>query len=119
LAINKKIAILAALVVVVALIFVTLNTNNQAPVQENKELIHKFKYGIYAMDLETQETELIFSSSFKMSKIRLNNAGDKLVFAQSFGNNIDESVFVSTVNPDQEICTMNVNRKEHIQIRDY
>ena len=115
-ALNKKVAISAVLVVVVALVFVTMNTNNQAPVLENKELIHKYKYGIYALDLETQETELIFSSSHKMTKIRLNNAGDRLVFAQSFGNNSDESVSVSTANPYQEICTMKVDGTEYTQI---
>ncbi|MFZ7138876.1 MAG: hypothetical protein ACOWW1_10725 [archaeon] len=53
---NKKIVILAVLVVLVALDFVTLNTNNQAPVRENKKLMHDYKYGSYAMDSETQET---------------------------------------------------------------
>jgi preprotein translocase subunit SecG len=53
---NKKIVILAVLVVVVALVFVTLNTNNQTPVLENKKLMHSYKDGSYAMDLETQET---------------------------------------------------------------
>jgi Tol biopolymer transport system component len=116
LGINKKIAISAVLVVVVALVFVTSNTNNQAPVLENKELKHGYKYGIYALDLETQETELIYSTPYKMSKIRLNKAGDRFVFAKSFGNQTDESVSVSSANPDQEICTMKVDGTEYIQI---
>ncbi len=53
----------------------------QAPFLENKELIQENKYGIYALDLENQETELIYSLDHKISKIRLNNVGDKLVFA--------------------------------------
>ena len=116
LGVNKKVAIFAVVIVVVALIFVTLNTNNQTPVLENNELIHQYKYGIYALDLETQQTELIYSSAYKMSKIRLNNAGDKLVFAKSFANTTNESVSVSTVNPDQEICTINVDGTDYQQI---
>ena len=114
--VNKKIAIFGITIVIVALIFVTLNMNNQAPVLENKELIHQYKYCIYALDLETQQTQLIYSTPYKMSKIRLNNAGDRLVFAKSFGNTTDESVSSSTANPNQEICIMNVNGTNYQQI---
>ncbi|MFZ7138877.1 MAG: hypothetical protein ACOWW1_10730 [archaeon] len=51
-----------------------------------------------------------------MAKIHFNNTGDRLVFAKSFGNHSEESISVSTANPNQEICNMKVDGTQYIQI---
>jgi len=48
----------------------------------DREVLHEDKWGIYDLDLQTEKTELVYSSANKLSRIRLNNAGDKLVFYQ-------------------------------------
>ena len=116
LSINKKVAILAAAIVVVAVVLVTMNTNNQTPLPENMELIHEKKHGIYALDLETQQTELIYSSEQKITKIRLNNVGDCLVFAQDFGESGEGSVSGCPVNLNQEICKVDVDGENYQRI---
>ena len=84
--INTKIAILVVILVVVALLFVTLLKNTNLPTSEKNELTHDKKWGIYSLDLQTQQTDLIFSSDDTISPIRLNNAGTTLVFSQQISN---------------------------------
>jgi Tol biopolymer transport system component len=112
---NKKVAILAVVVVVVALIFVTTATNNLFSPQQ-KELVHDKKWGIYSLDLETQQTQLVYSSDNKITKIRLNNAGKALVFAEEFGNTNACVTDGSPVNLCQEICRVDVNGKNYQRI---
>jgi Tol biopolymer transport system component len=113
--INKKVAISAVAVVVVALVFATLYANNR-PSSENNELIHDHKWGIYVLDLQTQKTELVYSSQNKMSRIRLDNTGTRLVFSQEIRTeHIDES---SPVNLGEEICSINVDGTNYKQITD-
>jgi Tol biopolymer transport system component len=118
LAINKKIVISAIAVIVVALVFVTLITSTDLSPSESKELVHDKKWGIYALDLETQETELVYSSENKISKIRLDNAGGRLVFAQEFGNSNECIVEGSPVNLCQEICSIGVDGTNYRRLTD-
>ena len=85
LSVNKKMVISAIMILVVALVFVTSIMNNNSSSLENKELVHENKWGIYGLDLENGYTELVYSSADTISRIRLNNAGDKLVFSQQIG----------------------------------
>ena len=52
LSVNKKMVILAVLILVVALVFVISITNNYPPSSENKELVHEKRWGLYVLDLE-------------------------------------------------------------------
>jgi Tol biopolymer transport system component len=113
--INKKIAILAVVAVAVALIFTTSLTGNPVSPQQ-KELEHDKKWGIYSLDLETQQTELVYSSENKITKIRLNNAGKTLVFAQELGNTNECITEGSPVNLCQEICRVDVDGKNYQRI---
>ncbi|MCW4015025.1 MAG: hypothetical protein NWF06_01520 [Candidatus Bathyarchaeota archaeon] len=114
--INTKITILAVVFVVVALVFVTFTANNESPTPEPNELVHEKKWGIYALDLETQKTDLIYSSENKITKIRLSNSGSQLVFAHEFGNSAECVTEGSPVNLCQEICSIDVNGENYKRI---
>ena len=64
----------------------------------NKGLFHEYKWGIYVLDLKTEKTKLIYSSANKISRIRLNNAGDQLVFSQQIDNGSECVVEGSPIN---------------------
>ena len=61
---------------------------------------HEDRWGIYALDLATDEVELIYSSSVKIAYLRLNGAGDTLIFSQKVGGDTDEYEEVCTVGVD-------------------
>ena len=80
--VNKKIVVSAIVILAAALVFAASITKNNSFSSGHKELPHEDKWGIYGLDPETEKTELVYSSANKISRIRLNNAGDKLVFYQ-------------------------------------
>jgi len=53
------------------------------------------RWGIYRLDLDSQNLALIFSSPTKLSYLRLNNAGDRFVFSLKVGGdaNSQEEIF--------------------------
>lgn len=114
--INTKIAISAVILVVVALLFVTLLPNTNLPTPENKTIIHDKKWGIYSLDLQTQQTNLIFSSEDTISRIRLNNARTTLVFSQQISNGNPSTIEGSPVNICEEICSIHVDGKDFTRI---
>ena len=118
LAVNKKMVISAVAVIVVAMVFVTLITNHNSPRSENKELIHEKKWGIYVLDLESGGTELVYSSADTISRIRLNNAGDRLVFSQQIDNGNECVVEGSPINLCEEICSIRVDGSDFRRITD-
>ena len=102
-------------VIVVALVFVTFVANNSSPSSENMDVVHKEKWGIYVLDLKTHETQLIYSSADQISRPRLNQGGDKLVFSMHIINNhavTDES----SIDTQEEICSINVNGEDFKQL---
>ena len=80
--VNKKIVLSEIVILVAALVFVILVMNYGSILSGDKELPHEDKWGIYVLDLKTEKTELLYSSANKISRIRLDNAGDQLVFFQ-------------------------------------
>lgn len=58
------------------------------------------RWGIYALDLATDEVYLIISFAAEIQFLRLNTAGDRFIFSQKFGGNNDEH---------QEICMLDIN----------
>ncbi len=110
--INTKIAISAVILVVVALLFATLFSNTNLPTPEKNELTHDKKWGIYSLDLQTQQTNLIFSSEDTISRIRINNAGTTLVFSQQISNGSNCTTEGSPVNTCEEICSIQVAGKD-------
>jgi len=64
------------------------------------EVPHDKKWGIYALDLQTQRISLIYSTSSQLTTLRLNTDGDTFVFSQFFGGDTYEYA---------EICTISLN----------
>ena len=116
--VNKKMVISAVAVLVVALVFVTLIMNTGPPSSEKKELVYEKKWGIYVLDLESLETELIYSSANMISRIRLSNAGDRLVFSRDFDNNTEFAIEGSPVRIYEEICSIRVDGEDFRRITD-
>ena len=114
--INTKIAILVVILVVVALLFVTLLKNTNLPTSEKNELTHDKKWGIYSLDLQTQQTNLIYSSDDTISRIRLNNARTTLVFSQKISSGKNCTTEGSPVNTCEEICSIQVDGKDFKRI---
>jgi len=67
----------------------------------NPQVPHKDQWGIYSLDLSTQDVSLIYSSSDEIySVLRLNRAGDRFIFAQRIGGTSDEQLEICTVGVD-------------------
>lgn len=56
---------------------------------------HEGRWGIYHFDLASGETELVYSSSTEIASLRLNEAGDRLLFSQKVGGQdvLNEEIF--------------------------
>ena len=108
----------AIVIIVVALIFVTSITNNWAPSLGKKQVPHEEKWGIYVLDLESNDAELVYSSADTISRIRLNNAGDTLVFSQQVDNSNECVVEGSPINLCEEICSIRVDGEDFRRITD-
>jgi Tol biopolymer transport system component len=112
---GKKIAVLAVVCLVAASVFAAIVTNFGSFPAENKEVPHERKWGIYSLDLETEKTELVYSSADELSRVRLNNAGDTLVFYRQIAINNDNQCVVegSPVNVCDEICSISVDGEDY------
>ena len=79
---------------------------------------HEEKWGIYVLDLESNDTELVYSSADAISRIRLNNAGDTLVFSQQIANSNASVLEGSPINLCEEICSIRVDGEDFRRITD-
>lgn len=73
------------------------------------EVPHEKKWGIYALNLETQGVELVYSSESKIQKVRLSPTDDILVFSQLIGGETNEH---------EEICTIRLDGSKYTQVTD-
>jgi len=116
--VNKKIVLSEIVILVVALVFVMLVMNYGSILLGDKELLHEDKWGIYVLDLKTEKTELVYSPANKISRIRLNNAGDQLVFSQQIENGSECVVEGSPINLCEEICSIRVDGDDFRRLTD-
>jgi TolB protein len=58
------------------------------------------RWGIYSLDLATQQTALIYSAPREIQSMRLNNAGDTLVFSQKMDGDANENFEINTIGVD-------------------
>ncbi len=65
------------------------------------------RWGIYRLDLETSQIDIIYTCDEKLSGIRLNPAGDTLVFTKRFGEGTDA---------DEEICVVGVDGSSYSRL---
>ncbi|MBD3232143.1 MAG: hypothetical protein GF315_00300, partial [candidate division Zixibacteria bacterium] len=61
---------------------------------------HEQRWGIYSLNLASEEVELIFSIGEEISGLKLNHAGDKFAFSRKIGGDSME---------DEEICVVNAD----------
>jgi hypothetical protein len=115
---DKKIVILSIVCLVATLVFATIIIKNASFLPGDREVPHESKWGIYILDLETEKTELVYSSANKISRIRLNNAGDQLVFYQQIGNSSECVVEDSPINVCEEICSIRVDGENYRRLTD-
>ena len=72
--------------------------NDTLPTQQ--VVPHNDRWGIYRLNIETQTIALIYSSPIEIASLRLNSAGDKLVFSQKIDGekSTDEEIFTLSTN---------------------
>jgi hypothetical protein len=116
--VNRKIVVSAIVILAVALVFAAFITKNNLFISGDEEVPHEGKWGIYALDLETEKTELVYSSANKISRIRLNNAGERLVFYQQIDNGSECVVEGSPINLCEEICSICVDGENYRRLTD-
>ena len=67
---------------------------------------HEDRWGIYQLDLDTEQVELILRSKFEISTVRLNNEGDTLVFSQKLAGSTNEHYEVIILSLDDRRSQM-------------
>jgi Tol biopolymer transport system component len=107
--INRITSALALLMIVISIIAVTGCSKNGRDASTDRTVPHLERWGIYALDLATEEVELIYSSPQKISYLHLNNAGNRFVFSQRIDGDSDE---------DEEICTVGVDGVDFLGLTD-
>ena len=97
---NKTVAIVLAVAAILTAFILILGSST--PVQNANSVPHEEKYGIYALDLATSETNLIYSSNSEIqtSALRINIIGDKFVFAMKIDGSNDDNTEIFTVSVD-------------------
>jgi len=65
-----------------------------------KSVPHEERWGIYIVDLATEDVTLVYTCPRKISGLQLNSTGDTLVFSQKIDGNDNEH---------EEICTITVD----------
>lgn len=94
----KNISVDSLLIVVAILILTTISLGEITGTQTLR-VPHQERWGIYQLDIATQNIELIYTSPCKISGLQINNKGDTFVFSQFIDG---------TQNNHQEICTLSV-----------
>jgi TolB protein len=69
------------------------------------EVPRRDRWGIYALDLESQVTELIYSSADRVTTLRFNQAKDSFVFSQQVGGDGYEYDEIFTIGVDGQGLT--------------
>lgn len=88
-----KVALATLLVVITAAIMLGCLSAAQTVPQEER-------WGIYALDLETQAVELLYTSASEISTLRLDGDGDTFVFSQMIDGDNNEATEICTVRID-------------------
>lgn len=100
-----KIALaVGALVIVVIVIIAAMQIGAPAG---SEEVPHEGSWGIYSMDIDSEEASLVYSSEHILRGLSLNGAGDKLAFGEMVEGDGDSF---------EEICTVNLDGTEFTRL---
>jgi Tol biopolymer transport system component len=86
-------------ILIMTLMLILGCTPDTAPGQVKQTVPHGGDWGIYELDLSTLNIKMIYSTSDEIysSALRLNNAGNKLVFAQKIDGQSDNDTEIFTI----------------------
>ena len=103
--------IIPILIVLILLIPVPGCNRNGTNTPEVNIVPHDKTWGIYELDLDTQNVSLIYSSEDEIftSSLRLSNDGNKFVLTQKTGGQSNEHMEVYTINTDGSNLTRLTN----------
>jgi Tol biopolymer transport system component len=87
------------LILTVAVILVAGCTAKTNP-STKKTVLHQGDWGIYALDLSTEEVELIWSCNETISHLCLNHAGDEFAFSNGISGTLDADSEVFVIGVD-------------------
>jgi len=77
---------------------------------EKKEVVQEERFGIYSLDLTTEKIDLIYTSSDKITGLRLNNNGDKFVFSAKYSD--------ETIDTTEEIMSVDIDGTNLVKLTD-
>ena len=97
---GKTILSLLALTLIASIALAAGCSKDNPSSANGKTVPHEQRWGIYALDLVTEDVALLYSSSRNLSELRLNEAGDWFAFCQKMDGDDDEH---------EEICTLGVD----------
>jgi Tol biopolymer transport system component len=88
----------AVVAIIAAALFMSACSEQSPPT--NSTVPHQGDWGIYALDLSTQDVALIWSTNEAISHLCLNHAGDTFAFSRRLGGNLEsnEEVFAIAVD---------------------
>jgi TolB protein len=95
---------IAAIVLVVVFTVVLFGISGSISTQKPSTVPHEGTYGVYVLDLATNEVALVYSTNNEVytSALRLNIDGDTLVFVQKIGGSNDNNTEIFTIGVDGE-----------------
>ncbi len=98
----SRISIAASIAIIISAIVITGCGSDSTNPEPAKTVPHEGRWGIYKLDLATQDVSLIYSSNDRIFESSLcpDSAGTKFVFAQKFGDTLDASYEICTVDID-------------------
>jgi len=91
-------------ILILSLLFVFLSScseENPTPA-EAKEVPHEATWGIYSLDINSEEVELVFSSVDELDFLAMNRFGNKFAFARKVGGTEQENYEICVVGPNGE-----------------
>ena len=94
----KHLKILIILLTIIAC--ATISLIGCSKKQTKKEIPHEKRFGIYSLDLNAQNTELIYSSDEKISALHLNNANSEFAFYKKIDGTSDKHEEIFSLNFD-------------------
>jgi Tol biopolymer transport system component len=99
-----------SIIVVIIFVFSVISgcTSEDSTKNTEKNVPHEMRWGIYCLDLSTEDTTLIYSTDNKLTTLRLNYQFNRFVFSQRFDDS-DES---------EEICSINIDGSDFQKLTD-
>jgi Tol biopolymer transport system component len=99
---EKSSSLFLAMVLLTVLFSSILGCKNPSTLSVVETVPHEGDWGIYELNLSTSSVKLLYSTSNEIytSALRLNKAGDKLVFSQKVGGTSDDDLEIFSIGID-------------------